>query len=172
MKYLVTTEGVTRELEVLARDDGRFDVRMHDGRLLTADLVPVGGESLFSLIVGCESFEICIVQSEEAFRVAVRGVDFAMRVESEQERNARLVDGQSKAAGPVVLRSVMPGRVVRVMLREGEAVDSGSSILILEAMKMENEIRSPIRGIVRKLYAGPGQTVGNGEMLAVIEPGD
>ncbi|HMS15521.1 MAG TPA: biotin/lipoyl-binding protein [Planctomycetota bacterium] len=169
MKYLVSCDGLQQEISVVPRDDGRYTVTLKDGRRVVADLRSVGGDSLYSMLLGDESFEVSVVPVEELARVTVRGRDMLLRVESEQERNARLVEGEGKASGPQTIRSVMPGRVVRVLVNEGETVGAGTSILILEAMKMENEIRSPVAGVLKKLFVKDGQTVGNGEPLATVD---
>ena len=63
----------------------------------------------------------------------------------------------------------MPGRVVRLLAAEGEAVSAGQGVLVIEAMKMQNEVKSPKDGVVTKMLVGPGEAVGSGQQLAVIE---
>ena len=72
-------------------------------------------------------------------------------------------------AGAGVVKAIMPGRVVRVLVEEGATVEKGKGLLILEAMKMENEIVAPAPGVVRKLLVSSGQTVEGGADLLVIE---
>ena len=170
MKYIVTHRDREVELELSLRDDGRYDVTFGDGRVMVADFHLVGGDSLASMILDNDAYEVSVVPLEDRSRVTLRGQDVHLNVESEQERNARLVEGGSKADGPVTIKSVMPGRVVRVLAEEGQELEQGTSILILEAMKMENEIKSPIHGTLQKVHVEGGQTVGNGEALAVILP--
>jgi pyruvate carboxylase subunit B len=63
----------------------------------------------------------------------------------------------------------MPGKVVRLLVREGDDVEPGRSIAVVEAMKMQNELKSPKKGIVRKLLVDEGDTVNAGEVLAIVD---
>ena len=71
--------------------------------------------------------------------------------------------------GPQSLTASMPGKVVRVLAREGEAIAPGQGIAVVEAMKMQNEIRSPRAGVLKKLLAHEGMKVNAGEVLAIVE---
>lgn len=167
MKYVVTDAGRELDISVTPRDDGRWDVAVGD-RTVVVDLRDGGGRSLFSLLVGDVAYEASVVRIDDRYRVGLRGHDITLTVESEQQRNARLVDATSGDVGPQTVKSVMPGRVVKVLVRVGEQVTSGTPLLILEAMKMENEIRSPSEGTVTALLVAEGATVGNGEPLVTI----
>lgn len=70
---------------------------------------------------------------------------------------------------PRTLVAPMPGKIVRLLVAEGAAVEAGQGILIIEAMKMQNELKSPKKGVVRKMHAAPGAAVNAGEELAVVE---
>ena len=72
-------------------------------------------------------------------------------------------------AGPQKLIASMPGKVVRVLAREGDTVVSGQGIAVVEAMKMQNEIRSPRGGVLKKLLAHEGMKVNAGEVLGIVE---
>ena len=167
MKYVVTHDGAELEVTVVPRGDDRFDVTV-GGRQCVADLRGAGGRSLFSLLLDQEAYELSITQTGDVHRVGVHGHDLSLTVESEQQRNARLVDSASGSAGPHTVNSVMPGRVVTLLVREGEAVEAGTPLLILEAMKMENEIRSQAAGVVTAVLVEEGATVVNGDPLVTI----
>ena len=167
MKYVVTYADREISVEVDPRDDGMWDVTS-DGRSIVADLRGAGGQSLFSLLLGQSAYEVSVVRTDDQYRVGLRGHDITLTVESEQQKNARLVDAASGDTGPQTVKSVMPGRVAKILVREGEQVTSGTPLLILEAMKMENEIRSPSEGTVTALLVAEGATVGNGEPLVTI----
>lgn len=167
MKYIVTHGDREIELELEPRDDGRYGVTIGD-REFVADLRSGGGRSLHSLILGTDAYEVSVITGDEESRVALRGHALDLRVESEQERNARLVDAASGGSGPQTIKSVMPGRVVKVLVAVGDEVEAGQSLLILEAMKMENEIRARSAGTVTELLVAEGATVGNGEALVKI----
>jgi acetyl/propionyl-CoA carboxylase alpha subunit len=78
--------------------------------------------------------------------------------------------GFEGAGGRAELAAPMPGKVVRVLKSAGEEIEAGRGVVVLEAMKMENELRSPITGIVTVMNVKPGQSVETGELVAVIEP--
>jgi acetyl/propionyl-CoA carboxylase alpha subunit len=107
------------------------------------------------------------------FEVVVDGWRF--EVDVEPERRARLRErataarGDAARGGPVELRAIIPGRVVSVDVAEGDAVDAGGRLLVIEAMKMQNELRSPRAGTVARVAVGPGQTVELGDLLVVVE---
>jgi acetyl/propionyl-CoA carboxylase alpha subunit len=96
-------------------------------------------------------------------------------VDVESEARARLREratstrGDAAKGGPVELRAIIPGRVVSVDVAEGDSVDPGGRLLVIEAMKMQNELRSPRGGTVGRVSVGPGQTVELGDLLLVVE---
>lgn len=167
MKYVVTIGGEEVSLHLESQKDGRFQIDLGTRRLLV-DLLPTGGTSLYSMRIGDQSYEVQVSPTEEHSRVTLRGREFLARVESEQARNARLVDSAAGPAGPVTIKSLMPGRVVRVLVAVGEEVQAGQPLLILEAMKMENEVRASRAGPVAELLASAGQTVAQGAPLVRI----
>ena len=73
------------------------------------------------------------------------------------------------SAGALELRAPMPGKIVRVLLADGQPVNAHQSVVIMEAMKMQNEIKAPKSGIVKKIHVSDGVAVVSGELLAVIE---
>lgn len=80
-----------------------------------------------------------------------------------------LVPMAAGASGPTALKAPMPGRIVRLLVRAGERVEAGQGCLVMEAMKMQNELKAPRAGTVRKVNAVAGETVGAGAVLLVIE---
>jgi biotin carboxyl carrier protein len=108
-------------------------------------------------------------------RVEVVVDGWRFEVDVEPEARARLreratsADGATKGAGPLELRAIIPGRVVSVDVALGDAVEPGGRLLVIEAMKMQNELRSPRTGTVARLAVGAGQTVERGDLLLVLE---
>ncbi len=84
-------------------------------------------------------------------------------------RSLRASSTGASASGPKALKAPMPGRVVRVLVAEGEAVEAGQGCVVIEAMKMQNELRAPKAGVVRKLAAKVGEIVAAGGVLLVVE---
>ena len=105
--------------------------------------------------------------------VVIDGWRFELDVESDARARLRERATSARASagkgGPAELRAIIPGRVVSVDVAEGDAVEAGGRLLVLEAMKMQNEVRAPRTGTVARLAVGPGQTVELGDVLLVIE---
>lgn len=99
--------------------------------------------------------------------VLVNGV--RVEAESLDPRDWSAADAHAAASGPARIASPMPGKIVRVLVGEGDAVAEGQGIVVVEAMKMQNEMQAPRAGTVRSLRASPGATVASGEVLATIE---
>jgi biotin carboxyl carrier protein len=85
-----------------------------------------------------------------------------------RERATR-AGGEATRGGPLEVRAIIPGRILSVEIADGDAVEAGQRLLVVEAMKMQNELRSPRAGTVRGVAVGPGQTVELGELLLVVE---
>jgi biotin carboxyl carrier protein len=105
--------------------------------------------------------------------VVVRGWRFELRVESERRASLRdraaRVGGAAGAGGPLEIRAIIPGRIVAVTVAVGDEVTTGQQVLVLEAMKMQNELRAPRDGRIAKVVAVPGANVEVGDPLLVIE---
>jgi len=105
--------------------------------------------------------------------VVVGGWRFELEVEDAaqaelRERARREVDGSS-IGGPVEVRAIIPGRVVSVLVSVGDRVPAGGHLLVLEAMKMQNELRAPVAGVVVRVAVNAGLTVDRGDLLLVLE---
>jgi biotin carboxyl carrier protein len=102
--------------------------------------------------------------------VVARGHRFYAKAESERTRALAAALGQKTGgAGEGSLTSPMPGRVLKVLVTEGDAVDAGTPLVVVEAMKMENELSAARSGTVRKVHVTPGQNVESGARLVEIE---
>lgn len=88
---------------------------------------------------------------------------------SRDPRDWSPADAHAGAAGPAHVASPMPGKIVRVLVNDGDVVEEGQGIMVVEAMKMQNEMQAPRAGTVRSLRAAAGATVAAGEVLATIE---
>jgi biotin carboxyl carrier protein len=99
-------------------------------------------------------------------------VDIAGRrhqLELRDPRNGRSGNGTAQRAGQATLKSPMPGKVVRILVTEGDAVEAGQGLVVVEAMKMQNEMKAPRAGVVKAIKITEGATVAAGEALLVIE---
>jgi biotin carboxyl carrier protein len=108
----------------------------------------------------------------DRYEVVVDGWRFELEVEDAararlRRRATRAVDAAA-ASGPLDIRAIIPGRVAAVRVTAGEAVEAGQTLLVVEAMKMQNELRAPRAGTVQRVAAGEGQTIERGDLLLVL----
>jgi biotin carboxyl carrier protein len=166
VKYEVLLAGKTRVVE-LARVADDWTISL-DGKELDASVAEVAPNT-FSVLLNGESHQI---------RIAPRA-DGTLTVHTGRaEYHAEVIDprvwrgrrhGTLEVEGRQQVTAPMPGKVVRVLVSEGDAVEAGQGLLVVEAMKMQNEIRSPKNGRVEKLLAKEGLAVNAGDVLAWVE---
>jgi biotin carboxyl carrier protein len=101
----------------------------------------------------------------EGWRITIRGRDYIVDIESERARAIRELTGRDEASGPSDLMAPMPGLVVKVLVEPGQVVRAGDGLVVVEAMKMENELRAAADGRVTGVEVAPGQAVERDELL-------
>jgi biotin carboxyl carrier protein len=143
--------------------DGRYVVTL-DEQTLELDLVDIGGHCA-NLLVDGRSHEIGFERAPAGLRVQLAGGSFAVTLAG-GAHDTRLAAEQ--ASGPQRITAPMPGRIVQLLVRTGELVKAGQSLVVIEAMKMENELRSPRSGQVSAIVVSLGAAVEAGALLAVI----
>ena len=155
MEFRLDVDGTTRTLAIEEKD-GRWHV--HDGALsYVADSRRVSDEEM-SVLVDGRSVTLLLARDKDGWLVRAGGGDIIVREASEESRK-RADGGDRPPQGRPEVRSPMPGKVVKVLVAEGEAVRRNQTLLIVEAMKMENEIRSAVDGRVRKVCVSAGDLV-------------
>jgi biotin carboxyl carrier protein len=107
-------------------------------------------------------------KSRENFEVNLRGRSYAVSI-ADPKRLRSVQSAGRHQRGPSEIVASMPGKVVRVLVAEGAEVEAGAGILVVEAMKMQNELKSPRAGVVISVGVAPGDTVNAGDVLAVLE---
>jgi biotin carboxyl carrier protein len=122
---------------------------------------------IYSVLLGNKSFEARVEPVEDGLAVHIRGRRFV--VEVNDPRKLRRAGSGVHREGRQKVVSPMPGKVVRVLVSEGDAVTAGQGLLVVEAMKMQNEMKAPKPGRVAALPVREGATVAAGEVLVVIE---
>jgi biotin carboxyl carrier protein len=127
------------------------------------------GRTNYSLIVDNRSFEIEVDHAEDEYRVLVDGRNY--HVNLVDERRVRIGGGQSEIQlqGRQKVSVPMPGKVIAVLVSEGDSIEKGQGLVIVEAMKMENEVRSPIAGEVKEIKVKAGDAVEGGAVLLIVE---
>jgi biotin carboxyl carrier protein len=164
MIYDIAIEGNNYRLD-LNRADGRWSCRL-DGREVEIDAVLVRHDVL-SLRIGNKAYEVKCERVGEDVNVWVGSSCYVAGV-----RDPRSLRGRLRAAddqGPRKLTAPMPGKIVRVLVTQGDVVEKGASVLAIEAMKMQNEIKSPKKGRIQKILVGEGAAVNAGDVLAIVE---
>lgn len=165
MKYIASVEGESYEIEI--NEDGEI---LADGERLPADFMAVAEQSVYSLIFDDRSFEGYISPGPQGYEVLLRGKRYSVEVEDERARLLRKVGGaQVAAGGEFKLKSPMPGLVVDVPVEEGDQVSKGDNLIILESMKMQNELKAPRDGRVMRINASAGDSVQQDSVLIVLE---
>src|SRR5579863_9673630 len=164
MLYDVSISGKNYKLE-LTHGNGRWSCRL-DGRDLKVDAV-LARPDVLSLCIGNRAYEVKSERVANDLHVWVGSVRFAVEV-----RDPRSLRGRTHAGddhGPRKIVATMPGKIVRLLVREGDEVEAGAGIAVVEAMKMQNEIKSPKKGTVQKILAAEAATVNAGDILAIVE---
>lgn len=168
--YHATDEQGSTAVEVTPDGSGwRF--RLGD-RVVPADIVQANPECL-SILTGGEQYAVHFLESEGRTVVCVRGETYDFAVLDAREKAMLELDAGGSApdtAAAGLVRSRIPGKVVSVAVAVGAVVAAGDKLLILEAMKMENELRAAAPGRVVRVLVGPGDTVESGALLLELEP--
>ncbi|HEX5386028.1 MAG TPA: biotin/lipoyl-containing protein [Gemmatimonadales bacterium] len=164
MRYLVELGGRQVEVEV---DGDRVTV---GGEMFVATLSAVAGTPLRQLLIGDRRRTLAVEPvARGRWRLGADGESLEVEVTDERARHLRALTGATRQARGGVLKAPMPGLVVRVRVEPGQEVPAGGGVLVLEAMKMENELRAAAAGVVRAIHVKPGQTVEKGQVLAEFD---
>ena len=166
MKYEIVINGAPRSVEFSPRSDETSRVTFSvDGRPLEADATRIS-QGVYSILIDGRSLEVTLDDASNGLHLRANGGEY--QVEVIDPRSWRRGRGAGiELEGRQQLIAPMPGKIVRVLVVVGEKVNAGQGLLVIEAMKMQNEIRSPKAGSVERL-AREGQTVNAGEILAVV----
>lgn len=166
MKYFVTVNGREIEVEV----DGH-DVVV-EGRRLTATLASVPGTPLRHLLIDGHSLSLPLDPvGHGRWAATLHGERLELDVVDERTRHIRSLTGSGeRRAGSGVLKAPMPGLVVRVQVEAGQQVAAGTPVVVLEAMKMENQLKAPAAGVVREVFVRAGEAVEKGKALVEFGP--
>jgi biotin carboxyl carrier protein len=164
MKYIATIN--EREYLVDIIDEGHVSV---DGTVYEIDFEVVSGQPVYSLLLDGQSYEAHVYTTEEEWQVLLQGRLYPVRVEDERERRLRTTLGaQMSASGEFHLRSPMPGLVVSLPVKEGQPVTKGDVLLILESMKMQNELKAPRDGTITRIRVKAGDNVEQKQILLSV----
>ena len=137
-----------------------------DGKPIDVDVVVVGSQ--LSVRVNGQVVDLTTEGVPPEIGAVASGHRSYVRVESERMRSAEQAKKTTVTGGDKTVKSPMPGRVVKVLIAKGDVVEIGQGLLVLEAMKMENEVRARIAGTVAEVHVTPGATVeGNAKLVTL-----
>ncbi len=166
MEYLARVNGQTFEIKI--EKEGRIKV---GDQLLSVDMQTIDGHALHSLLIDHESYELDVYGHGDSFRVLLGGEIHEVKVENDQPHRARRKKRACSASpsdAECIVRAPLPGLVIQVLVSAGQEVSIGEVSVILESMKMENEVLTPRRGIVEKIHVVAGDTANQGDPLITI----
>lgn len=164
MTYEIAIDGKDYRLE-LKQAEGRWACRL-DGQEIEVDAV-LARPDVISLRIGNKAYEVKCERVGCEMHLWVGSVRYAAEV-----RDPRSLRSRGRSAddrGPRKLTAPMPGKVVRVLLSEGAEVQAGGGVIVVEAMKMQNEVKSPKKGTIQKIVVSEGAAVNAGDVLAIVE---
>lgn len=166
MKYFVTVEGRPFEVE-LGPEGARID-----GEAAEVDLAHVEGTEVRHLLLDGDSHRIVAGKGPGGKWVLhLRGRRYVVEAVDERTRTIREMTGTGAGpVGPLPVRASMPGLVVKVEVQEGDRVAEGQGVVIVEAMKMENELKVEAPGVVAQVHVAPGDTVEKDQILIDLAP--
>lgn len=165
MKYIATIDNKEFIVELL--EDKRVAI---NGDTYTVDFESVSGQPVYSLIVDGKSHEAYVQESDDDWQVLLRGRLYAVKVEDEREKRLRAAAGGGVAeTGEFHLKAPMPGLVVTTLVEEGQEVKKGQVLLILESMKMQNELKAPRDGVISRIKVKAGESVEQKQALLSVQ---
>lgn len=163
MKYITTINEKEYTVEILSEKQVAIN-----GKTLNVDFVSVSGQPVFSLIVEGRSYEAYIYEDEEQYQVQLKGFQYNADVIDEREKRLRDGTEGGDSSGEFLLKAPMPGLVVSILVKEGDTVSKGQVLVILESMKMQNELKCPRDGVVTRIKVEQGQTVEQKQQMLSI----
>jgi len=168
MKYTAILDEKEREVEITRLDPHRFRVIIDgnphevDARLCSADLL--------SILLDNTSYDISFSQNDSNVLLNFRNRHYNIEVLDERRLRMRRVQSELEITGPEIIKTSMPGKIVKLLVEPDQKVEANTGVIIIEAMKMENEIRCRNGGIVKTIHVEPGQAVEGDVVLLEIEP--
>lgn len=165
MKFQAQIGDETQEVEV-RRDGERVFARIDDREyeLDASEVEP----NVFLLKHKGKVHEVYVSPISDSYQASINGKDIDVRL-IDPKRLRGTGSGAEHGDGNAEIRTMMPGKVVRLIVNTGDAIEKGDGVLVVEAMKMQNELKSPKAGTVKEIRVAEGETVAAGDVLAIIE---
>jgi biotin carboxyl carrier protein len=164
MKYITNIEGHEYTIEIIDETQVRVN-----GELYRVDFDSICEQPVYSLLLDGSSFEAYVYPKDDEYQVLLRGRSYLLRVEDESERLLRkALQEEGGQTSEFTLKAPMPGLIVAVPVAEDQPVQKGDVLVILESMKMQNELKAPRAGTVARLKVQPGQSVEQHQVLLTL----
>jgi biotin carboxyl carrier protein len=164
MKYITTIADREYGIEII--DDNQILV---DGVAYEIDFESISGQPVFSLLIAGNSHEAYVYPDEEKWEVHLQGIQYRVVVEDEREKRLRSSFGSSPVqTGEYYLKAPMPGLVISIQVKENQVIAQGEVLVILESMKMQNELKSPRDGIISRIRVKESDSVERKQTLLSV----
>jgi biotin carboxyl carrier protein len=168
MKYITHVEDQEYTI-IIDRDD---QIVVND-RVFNIDFQKLSEGGMLSLLINNRSLEAIVEERDDAWEVLLQGELYSIQVQDERAyRLAKARGTAAEASGEALVKSPMPGLIVAVPVEQGQAIKKGDQVIILESMKMENELRSPRDGVVLRVHVEQGASVDKDQVLVTIGDAD
>lgn len=168
MKLHVTIDGEALLLDLDSSNGPsvyRLEGAIHGEGIASLSAVTPG---VFSILLGHRSYLVYVEPGESGgFTISASNQSHAVTIADPRDRSAR--SKKQVIVGPMELRAQMPGKVVKLLVQPGSNVQAGESLIVVEAMKMQNEMKSPKDGVIGEIYVAEGATVSAGDRLMAVE---
>jgi biotin carboxyl carrier protein len=158
-----------RELDLEVRVQGAHVEVDTDGRTLAADVAPLPGGEVWSLLIDGRVHEVAVEEEGGAIVVTLHGQRHKVLVRHPLEKTLREVRHHAPALSGETIESPIPGLVVAIKVQVGDTVVAGQAVAVVEAMKMQNELTATVGGIVETIFVGERQTVEAGAKLVRLK---
>jgi biotin carboxyl carrier protein len=163
--YFAEIAGEEYQIEIISESEVIINGTSH-----TIDFESLKQGSSCSLLVDGRSFEPSAFEENGGWEILLKGFRFSVQVEDERERKLRLAAGESQIKkGRVVMQSPMPGMVIDIPVKEGDEVEKGAVLIILESMKMQNELTAPRAGRIAEIQTSLNANVERKQNLLILE---
>jgi biotin carboxyl carrier protein len=165
MKYITTIGSAEFNIEIV--DQGHIRI---NNKIMEVDFESISGQPVYSMLIDGKSYEAYVNSTDEGWQVLLQGHQYPVRVEDEREKRLRAAaGGKLYTAGDFQLKAPMPGLVVAVPVEENQQIEKGQVLVILESMKMQNELRSPRAGKVERIKVKAGESVEQKQTLLTVK---
>ncbi len=168
-RYVLSYEG-EQHTAVVAKDADKIAVQVDDGERSEIDCAPVLGGRALSVRIGGKIRLVHLTGLDNAGKVAATIGGRPIPLTVMDELHAMALESLGTAASSGTIAADIPGLVIEVRVKEGQKVHQGQPVIVVEAMKMQNELAAPVAGTVMEIPVGAGDTVNPGDTLVVIEP--